>query len=149
MAHAPEDRYDLQRFVAAQERTYPHVLAEIRQGRKRTHWMWFIFPQMAGLGSSATAALYAIETRAEAAAYLAHPILGARLRECAGALLSLASASASDIFGFPDDLKLRSSMTLFASVSPPGSIFQQVLDRYFGGEGDQRTLRLLGGTGRP
>jgi uncharacterized protein (DUF1810 family) len=149
VAHGREDPYDLQRFLEAQNDVYAAALSEIRHGRKRTHWMWFVFPQMAGLGSSSTAAFYAIKSRDEAVAYLAHPVLGARLRECAGALLSLSGASASDIFGYPDDLKLRSSMTIFASMSPPGSVFQQVLDRYFGGEPDGRTLRLLGDTFRP
>ena len=149
VADGPADSYDLQRFLEAQDDTYPRALSEIRQGRKRTHWMWFVFPQVAGLGSSATAAFYAIKSRDEALAYLAHPVLGARLRDCARALLSLSGASASDIFGYPDDLKLRSSMTLFESVSPPDSVFTQVLDRYFGGEPDERTLRLLGDTFRP
>jgi uncharacterized protein (DUF1810 family) len=149
VAGDPEDPHDLQRFLAAQDQTYQRALSEIGQGRKRTHWMWFVFPQLAGLGSSTTAAFYAVRSREEAAAYLAHPVLGARLRECAGALLSLSGTSASDIFGYPDDLKLRSSMTLFDAVSPPGSAFKQVLDRYFGGERDERTLRLLGDTFRP
>lgn len=149
VAHGMEDPYDLERFLDAQDATYPRALSEVLQGRKRTHWMWFVFPQMAGLGSSAAAAFYAIRSRDEADAYLAHPILGARLRECAEALLSLHGASASDVFGYPDDLKLRSSMTLFDAVSPPASVFTQVLDRYFGGERDVHTLRLLGDTFRP
>ena len=125
----------------------PHpdsTLAEIRGGRKRSHWMWYVFPQLAGLGTSATAQRYAIASLGEAAAYLHHPVLGSRLLECAEALLALEQRSAHDIFGWPDELKLRSSVTLFALASPPGSVFDRVLDAYFDGERDAKTLRLLG-----
>jgi uncharacterized protein (DUF1810 family) len=135
--------FDLERFVEAQKTHYTRALDEIRSGRKRTHWMWFIFPQFAGLGSSATAEFYAIRSRAEADAYLQDPVLGARLEECVEALLAVDGRSASQIFGFPDDLKLRSSATLFASVAPPGSVFERLIDKYFGGERDARTIRLL------
>ena len=135
--------FDLDRFVEAQKTHYDRALEEIRSGRKRTHWMWFIFPQFAGLGTSATAEFYAIRSRAEAEAYLQHPVLGARLDECFKALLAIDGRSASEIFGYPDDLKLRSSATLFASVSPPGSVFNQVIAKHFDGERDERTIRLL------
>lgn len=138
------DPYDLNRFVEAQEGVYEQTLAEIRGGRKRSHWMWFIFPQIDGLGSSPTARRYAIKSRAEAEAYLAHPLLGPRLVECAGAAAAVpGTASALDVFGSPDDLKLRSSATLFACVSDDGSVFDRVLGRYFRGERDPATLRLL------
>ena len=133
----------LERFLAAQERIYPVALAELRDGRKRSHWMWFIFPQLIGLGHSPTANHYAIKSRAEASAYLRHPVLGARLLECTGAMLAVADSSVSEILGYPDNLKFRSSMTLFAEVSNPGSLFHQALDACFGGEPDQRTLDLL------
>lgn len=140
-----DDPYDLDRFVRGQSQIYEVALAEITSGRKRSHWMWFIFPQFAGLGSSRLSVHYAIRSEPEARAYLAHPILGARLRQCAEALLAVNGRSASEIFGSPDDVKLRSSMTLFAVVSAPGSVFHRVLHRYFGGEGDERTLALLAG----
>lgn len=143
-ASSQTDPFDLQRFVSAQEGVYGNALAELRGGRKRTHWMWYIFPQFDGLGYSATSKHYAIKSRAEAQRYLEHPVLGARLRECAGALLALHGRSASSIFGAPDDLKLHSSMTLFAAVSPPGSVFAQVLEQYFQGQPDHTTLGLLG-----
>jgi uncharacterized protein (DUF1810 family) len=130
---------DLQRFVTAQDGVYEQALAEIRAGTKRTHWMWFVFPQIAGLGSSPTAQHYAIADRAEAAAYLAHPVLGPRLLECTAAL-----RERSVHFGFPDDLKLRSSMTLFAQVAADPSPFEAVIAAYFDGP-DQRTIDLLGG----
>lgn len=138
-----DDPFDLNRFVQAQEATYPRALAEIKQGAKQTHWMWFIFPQLEGLGSSSTARFYAIKTQDEARAYLNHPILGNRLLECCQALLQNQDKSASDIFGYPDDLKLRSCMTLFAAVSQPGSVFSRVLQQYFQDQPDQRTLALL------
>jgi uncharacterized protein (DUF1810 family) len=138
------DPYDLERFVRAQDGVYAHALAEIRDGRKRTHWMWFVFPQLDGLAFSATAKRYAIRSAGEARAYLAHPVLGPRLVECAEALLEVEHRTASQIFGSPDDLKLRSSATLFASVSPAGSVFERVLERYYGGAPDGRTLELLG-----
>ena len=139
----PDDPYDLNRFVEAQATIFEQALSEIRRGGKRSHWMWFIFPQIAGLGWSPTSRHYAIRSREEAAAYLRHPILGPRLVECVEALLALEGTTASAIFGYPDDLKLRSSATLFARVSPPGSVFQQILDRYFGGAADAKTTRLL------
>lgn len=133
----------LTRFVTAQEDEYPRALAEIRAGRKRTHWMWFVFPQIQGLGSSSTARFYAIQSRAEAEAYLAHPVLGTRLLEITEALLAVEGKTANEIFGYPDDLKLRSCATLFASVSAPGSVFERVLGKFYGGEADPETLRRL------
>jgi uncharacterized protein (DUF1810 family) len=141
------DPYDLERFVRAQERDYLRALAELRSGRKRSHWMWYVFPQVRGLGFSAMSQRYAIASIDEAQAFLRHPVLGPRLRECANALLAIDSRSAKDILGSPDDLKLRSSATLFALVSPPGSAFEQVLQKYWQGEPDQATLRLLEGLG--
>ncbi len=137
------DTFDLDRFVSAQEDVYDSALAEIRAGRKRTHWMWFVFPQLRGLGSSAISRQFAIRSTAEARAYLAHPILGARLLECCDALLRVSGGSANDIFGSPDDLKFRSCATLFASVAEPGSVFERVLGRFFGGAPDKRTEALL------
>jgi uncharacterized protein (DUF1810 family) len=133
---------DLERFVTAQEGVYDTALAELRAGRKRTHWMWFVFPQIAGLGSSSTAERYAIRSLDEARAYLAHPVLGPRLHEAAAAMLAVEGRTASEILGFPDDLKLRSSMTLFAQAADEPGVFQQVLDRYYDGT-DPRTLALL------
>ena len=137
------DKYDLTRFVDAQAGVYDRALEELRRGRKESHWMWFIFPQLAGLGVSAMSERYAIRGRDEARAYLAHAILGPRLTECTDALLALDGRSASQIFGSPDDVKLRSSATLFAQVSSAGSVFHRVLDLYFGGSPDGRTLALL------
>jgi len=125
------DPYELSRFVHAQEGDYERALAELRSGRKRTHWMWYIFPQLDGLASSATAKRYAITSIEEAAAYLAHPILGPRLQQCAEAVLRIQGRSATAIFGSPDDLKLRSCATLFASVSPPGTVFDRLLSTYY------------------
>jgi uncharacterized protein (DUF1810 family) len=139
------DPYDLSRFVAAQERDYATALAEVRAGRKRSHWMWYVFPQFAGLGFSDTSRRYAIQSRAEAEAYLRHPVLGPRLAEVCEAALAVEGRSAHEIFGSPDDLKLRSCVTLFAAVSPPGSVFERVLRKFFNSEPDGRTLRLLGG----
>lgn len=136
------DPFDLARFVAAQEDVYPFVLEQLRQGRKTSHWMWFVFPQIAGLGHSAMAQRYAISSRAEAEAYLAHPLLGARLRECAGLVLATRELTAREIFGAPDDVKLRSCMTLFAEVAG-GGVFRDVLERYFDGDSDQATLARL------
>jgi uncharacterized protein (DUF1810 family) len=135
----------LNRFVEAQADCYADALAEIRRGRKETHWMWFIFPQFRGLGFSSTSQYYAIASRAEAEAYLQHPVLGPRLVECAEAALSHGGRPAREIFGSPDDMKLRSSATLFASVSPEGSVFAQVLEVFFGGLDDAKTLELLAG----
>ena len=137
------DPHNLDRFVHAQEYSYAVALEEIRSGRKRSHWMWFICPQFKGLGSSPTAAHYAIRSQEEAEAYVQHPILGPRLIECAEAVLALEGKSASEVFGYPDDLKLRSCATLFAQVSPAGSVFEGLLRKYFKGEHDQATLRLL------
>jgi len=137
------DAFDLGRFVSAQEDVYDSALAEIRGGRKRTHWMWFVFPQLRGLWSSPISRQFSIRSAAEARAYLAHPVLGPRLIECCEALLRVNGGSARDIFGSPDDLKLRSCATLFASVSEPGSVFERVLSRFFGGAPDERTEALL------
>ena len=139
-----DDPYDLERFVRAQRDGYERALSEIVTGRKRSHWMWYIFPQFEGLGFSATSQHYAIKSIAEAEAYLRHPVLGPRLLECGRATVSLEGRSALEVFGSPDDMKLRSSATLFASVSPAGSVFDQLLDKYFGGERDEKTLALLG-----
>lgn len=135
--------FDLGRFISAQEGIYERVLAELRRGQKRTHWIWFIFPQIDGLAHSATSKHYAIKSIEEARQYLNHPILGARLLECAEAVLAIEGRSVSEIFGYPDDLKLKSSMTLFAYVADPRSVFVRVLDKYFQGEQDVRTLDLL------
>ncbi|WP_261324505.1 DUF1810 domain-containing protein [Microbulbifer agarilyticus] len=139
------DSHNLQRFLDAQATYYPEALTEIRAGNKRTHWMWFIFPQIDGLGRSSTARHYAIKSHAEAEAYLAHPILGTRLRECCAALLAVKGRSAHQIFGSPDDMKLKSSMTLFTLVAGQKSEFMQVLQRYYGGELDSATLEILAG----
>ncbi|MCX6955400.1 MAG: DUF1810 domain-containing protein [Verrucomicrobia bacterium] len=138
-----DDPYELARFVAAQEGEYVEALAELRRGAKHGHWIWFIFPQVAGLGSSPMAERYAIRSAREARAYLQHPVLGPRLTECADALLSVEGKSIDEIMGFPDDLKLRSSMTLFEAVSAAGSPFHAVLERYFAGESDGRTTEYL------
>jgi len=139
-----EDPFDLRRFLTAQERNYASVVAELRSGQKQTHWIWYIFPQIDGLGHSPTARLYAIKSIEEARQYLSHPILGARLLECAELVLSIEGRSVSAIFGYPDDLKLKSSMSLFASVAEnPHSVFIRVIEKYFNGEPDERTLALL------
>lgn len=139
-----DDRYDLSRFVEAQAPDYEQAVAEIRQGRKRSHWMWYVFPQIRGLGRSVMAQTYAIGSAGEARAYLAHPVLGPRLVECFTAVLAVSGRSARDIFGSPDDLKLRSCATLFAAVSSEGSVFQQVIEKYFDGQEDEATRRLMG-----
>lgn len=139
----PDDPFNLSRFLFAQEDVYATALAELRGGRKQTHWMWFIFPQLAGLGHSAMARRYAIRGLDEAAAYLAHPTLGSRLPECCRAILAVPARSALEIFGSPDDFKLRSSATLFSLVPDAPEEFRAVLDRFFGGHPDQRTLELL------
>jgi uncharacterized protein (DUF1810 family) len=139
-----EDPYDLRRFVRAQETDYERALAEIRSGRKRTHWMWYIFPQIDGLAFSATSKHYAIKSLAEARAYLEHPILGPRLLACAEAAVGVEGRSATEILGTPDDLKLRSCATLFACVSPRDSVFDRLLAKYYRGERDGKTLHLLG-----
>jgi uncharacterized protein (DUF1810 family) len=138
------DPYDLNRFLEAQAADYARALAEIRAGRKRSHWMWYVFPQYDGLGSSSMAQRYAIKSVAEAEAYLRHPVLGPRLIEIAEAVVGVEGKSASEIFGSPDDLKLRSSATLFARVSPPGSVFERLLQKSFPDGPDEKTLRLLG-----
>ena len=138
------DPFGLNRFVEAQALNYAEALSELRSGRKRSHWMWYVFPQLARLGSSSMAARYAIRCEDEARAYLAHPVLGPRLIECAEAVLAINDKSAHDILGSPDDLKLRSCATLFARVSPTGSVFERVLDRYYSSAGDPKTLQLLG-----
>ncbi len=137
------DVYDLQRFVDAQDRVYSRVVSELRAGRKTSHWMWFVFPQIAGLGFSPMAQKYAISSLDEARAYLAHPVLGARLRECTQLLLDVKDRDISDILGYPDDLKFRSSMTLFASVDDAPPLFHAALQQYFAGEPDARTLEIL------
>jgi uncharacterized protein (DUF1810 family) len=139
-----DDPYDLARFVRAQEDDFARALAEIRAGEKRSHWMWYIFPQLDGLGFSPTAKYYAIKSVQEARAYLEHPVLGPRLLGCAEAAVRVEGRSATAVFGSPDDLKLRSCATLFACVSPPGSVFDRLLDKYYGGKRDGKTLRLLG-----
>jgi uncharacterized protein (DUF1810 family) len=139
-----DDPHDLGRFIQAQQGVYKRALMEILSGRKRSHWMWYIFPQFAGLGFSSTSMHYAIRSLDEAKAYLAHPILGARLLECARAVVDLDGRSATQIFGSPDDLKMRSCATLFACVSPPGSVFHRLIVKYYGGAFDDTTLDLLG-----
>ena len=144
------DPYDLERFVAAQDAgaTYASAVAELRAGRKTSHWMWFVFPQLAGLGRTEMSRRYAILSREEAGAYLSHPILGARLRECARILIELGGRTAEDVFGQVDAMKLRSSMTLFARAAPDDRLFRDVLDRYFDGVGDDATDALLSGPTR-
>jgi uncharacterized protein (DUF1810 family) len=142
-SRATNDPYDLGRFLRAQEGDYHQALSEIMSGRKRSHWMWYIFPQFDGLAISSTSKLYSIKSIDEARAYLAHPVLGPRLLKCAEAVVGVDNRSATEIFGSPDDLKLRSCATLFASVSPPDSVFDRILEKYFSGERDGKTLRLL------
>ena len=133
----------LERFVTAQAQIYPRVLAELRAGKKQSHWMWFVFPQIAGLGHSAMAQMYAIQSLDEAEDYLAHPLLGARLRECCQAVLAVEGKTAHDIFGSPDDLKFRSSLTLFARAAPDEPLFRDLLGKYYDGEVDELTLQKL------
>lgn len=135
---------DLSRFLKAQEQDYEQALREIRSGRKRSHWMWYIFPQIQGLGFSPTAQYYAIRDLQEARDYLAHPVLGTRLKEISLALLDLNGLSASEIFGYPDDLKLRSSMTLFRMADLNEPVFLEVLEKYYDGKPDARTVELAG-----
>jgi uncharacterized protein (DUF1810 family) len=134
---------DLERFVREQDRDYDHVLAELRRGRKTSHWIWFIFPQIAGLGRSAMSQHFAIASLDEARAYLAHPILGARLRECVGIVLAVKGRSADEVFGALDAMKVRSSMTLFHRAAPDEPEFEQVLDRFYGGVPDPATDERL------
>ncbi len=137
------DPWKLQRFVDAQESSYDAACAELRAGRKRSHWMWFIFPQIEGLGRSPTAQLYAISSLHEAKAYLAHPVLGARLRECSRIVADLGGRTAEEIFGYPDDMKFRSSMTLFAQAADDNAVFNACLRKYFEGKPDAATLTRL------
>jgi uncharacterized protein (DUF1810 family) len=137
------DPFDLQRFIDAQQGSYERAAAELRQGAKQGHWMWYIFPQLRGLGHSAMSQKYGIASKGEARAYLAHPTLGARLIECTQLALDANTASAAELFPYPDDLKFRSSMTLFAASAPEPNVFSAALQKYFGGEPDKKTLRLL------
>jgi uncharacterized protein (DUF1810 family) len=136
------DRFNLSRFTSAQQRVYGTVCTELTRGRKETHWIWFIFPQVDGLGRSRTAKQYAIKSRDEAVAYLATPLLGARLIECTKLVLAVPKKSAHEIFGSPDDMKFRSSMTLFDAVDD-GNLYRQALDHFYGGEPDLATLAIL------
>jgi uncharacterized protein (DUF1810 family) len=134
-------------FVEAQHAVYDDVVRELRAGRKETHWMWFIFPQVAGLGASAMSRKYGIASKGEARSYLEHEVLGPRLRECTRLVLSAPGQEIGTILGYPDDLKFRSSMTLFAAAAPEESLFKEALERFYGGERDQRTLEMLGEEG--
>ena len=138
-----DTQFNLERFVEAQAAVYSAVVRELRAGRKASHWMWFIFPQLAGLGRSATARAFAIASADEAAAYLAHPLLGKRLRECSALALAIDDRQADAIFAPPDDLKFHSSMTLFAEIAPDEAVFQYCINKFFDGEADQATLDLL------
>ncbi|MDE3200438.1 MAG: DUF1810 domain-containing protein [Acidobacteriota bacterium] len=138
------DSFHLARFVRAQEAMYPQVLTELRNGRKLSHWIWFIFPQMRGLGRSPNAEFYGIRSLDEARAYYTHPLLGPRLEECTILVLAVRGTPIDRILGPPDDMKFRSSMTLFAQAVPENTLFPQALDKYFGGRPDQLTLELLG-----
>ena len=138
-----KDPYNLQRFIEAQEPVYAQVCAELWEGRKTGHWMWFIFPQIRGLGSSETAQYFAIARRQEATAYVAHPVLGPRLRECAALVLRTENKSVEQIFGYPDNLKFHSSMTLFAQASEDNQVFLDALKKYFSGALDPQTLARL------
>jgi uncharacterized protein (DUF1810 family) len=142
-----DDSHDLDRFVKAQISSYKDALAELRAGRKRSHWMWYIFPQFAGLGVSSTSQKYAIKSIDDARAYLAHPVLGPRLAECCDAVLAIEGRTAYEIMGTPDDLKLRSCATLFGRVVPAESVYERVLERYFQGAPDEATLRLIAAEG--
>lgn len=134
---------DLQRFLDAQEKDFEVAFAEIRSGRKQSHWMWYIFPQIAGLGLSETSRFYAIKNKKEADDYLAHPTLGKRLIEISNALMETEGKTAHQIFGSPDDMKLKSSMTLFGALDKTNPVFQKVLNKYFDGAKDQRTLQMI------
>jgi uncharacterized protein (DUF1810 family) len=138
------DAFQLRRFIEAQEPVFAEVLAELRAGRKASHWMWFVFPQIEGLGHSSTAQYFAIRSLDEARAYLGHPVLGPRLRECTALVNAVRGRTATEIFGYPDDLKFRSSMTLFAHATPENQEFLNALWRYYSGEFDPRTLELCG-----
>ena len=143
-----DDPFDLQRFVDAQAPVIDSVRAELAAGRKTSHWMWFVFPQLRGLGHSATAVHYGIASLAEAQAYLRHPVLGARLRECAALVLATRARSAHDVFGAPDDRKLQSSMTLFAHAAPDEPLFRRVLERFYAGVEDATTVAWLASASR-
>jgi uncharacterized protein (DUF1810 family) len=136
---------DLKRFLDAQEKSYSLALSEIRQGRKKTHWMWFIFPQIKGLGNSETSKFFAIKNTAEAASFLKHPVLGKRLIQICKELYNLEETSANKIFGSPDDLKLKSSMTLFSSLPDANPVFGLILDKYYNGLKDEKTMRIISG----
>ncbi|WP_445365283.1 DUF1810 domain-containing protein [Microbulbifer sp. ANSA001] len=139
-----KENFDLERFIKAQEHSYEDALLELKNGKKRSHWMWYIFPQVVGLGQSSMAQKYGIKNLEEAKAYLAQPTLGHRLKSCCHALLDIHDRSAHDIFGSPDDMKLKSSMTLFSLAEKEESLFKDVLDRYYNGKSDAHTLELLG-----
>lgn len=141
------DPFNLQRFVEAQEREYDLVVEELRRGEQLTRWMWFVFPQVAGLGYSRMSVRYAISSLEEAQAYLEHPLLGPRLEECTRLVLQIDGATVEEIFGYPDFYKFRSCMTLFAACTPGNGIFRDALDKFFGGEPDQTTISILGGLG--
>ena len=140
---AEGDPFDLRRFLEAQENEYFQALAELKRGRKESHWIWFIFPQIEGLGQSWTSKHYSIKSQKEARQYLQHPVLGSRLKECCEAVLALAEPDISKVLGYPDDLKFRSCMTLFAEAAGQDSIFTRLLDKYFAGKPDERTLEIL------
>jgi uncharacterized protein (DUF1810 family) len=140
---AEHDPHNLQRFLSAQADDYDCALSELEQGQKESHWMWYVFPQVAGLGHSSMAQEYAIGSRDEAVAYLSHAVLGPRLQQCCDTLLKHQARKVKDIMGFPDDLKLRSSMTLFAMISAPRSVFHKVLDAFYSGQMDQKTIAFL------
>ena len=139
-----DDPFNLRRFVDAQERVFDQVCSELRNGRKRSHWMWYIFPQIKGLGYSAISVKYSISSLEEAKAYLDHPILGPRLRECARLVNQIDGRAIEDIFGYPDDMKFHSSITLFAQAPPEDQVFKDALQKYFKGESDQLTIDRLG-----
>lgn len=138
-----EDPHNLERFITVQEQDYESALGELKAGKKKSHWIWYIFPQIVGLGFSPMAVRYAIQSKAEAIAYLEHKVLGARLIECSATLLRLDGRRIEDIMGSPDDLKLRSSMTLFKEVSPSDSVFDDVLNKFYSGDEDSRTINFL------
>jgi uncharacterized protein (DUF1810 family) len=137
------DQFDLQRFIDAQTPVFEQVISELRRGFKRTHWIWFIFPQIAGLGHSQMAKKFSLSSLAEAQAYIKHPLLGPRLRECTRLVNQVEGRSIQQIFGYPDDLKFRSSMTLFAQATPDNALFQEALQKYFNGELDSQTVERL------
>lgn len=148
MSPANDDPFNLGRFVEAQAKNYTHALAELRAGRKLTHWMWYVLPQLRGLGSSSMATFYGIGSAQEAAAYLAHPVLGPRLRECVAAMNALDGLSAVQLLGSIDATKFRSCLTLFRAVDPKDNAFGEALDKYFAGVPDERTTAVLHGSQR-